>query len=443
MPGRGRGFGGPTSGRDLLSRIKDRFLGGVEGQVYTTGGDGIRPDRNGVRGNMLDGTDIGGIIGIRARGRNVRVGPGDDARDVVRATNAITGQVAETAQGIDDIKTGRYDVGRAEYRDEPRDTSRRGKRNSGPEQYEQDYLRQSGEIAPDDAAPQVTKPPATPKELEAAQQQGGAFRPAPSATEVRTTDVPASGVADGVVHRDPTREEREQSQKFRQSLTTEELESLNSNGLVHRDPTKEEREQSQRFKQVIEARSTKDVPASGQPSMEERAAAFKVDSIDQAKNAQDKVVISNGSGSALVDKNDPTKVTFSPPSKDSSGFDIKEFVGKPVDTALLNQLSAKGISFEQRIGQGGEAINILTTRKGEIIGGYKGDAEGKQTIISRDDLSTRLADVGKDLNQFEKQFQVVHAELNEKLQSALKPAALDQSARMADQTITAKPPTMA
>ncbi len=364
MPGgKGPGFGNKRSFGDVVGGIVDRFRGritpGADGPVYHNGG--WSGGKRGIQGNdgLRRELNIGGVsLGeITTDGNGVRVRAGQDVRQVQRGFDVTTQQIRDTAQGIDDIKTGRYDVGRAEYRDEPRDTSRRGKRNSGPEQYEQDYLRQSGEIAPDDAAPQVTKPPVTPKELEAAQQQGGAFRPAPSATEVRTTDVPASGAAQ----------------------TSE-------------------------------------------------------------------VQVQTGAGTVAIPKDNPSGAKFEPakPATQIAGIEIKS--GEPFTTEMANKLSVHGIYAETRVGQQGDATkNILSDAKGNIIGGYTSNADGSsQNLISREDLATQLAAMGKDIGSMEKGIRMargIDADGVKLAATNAPPPAVDPLTKSNNLALNAAPPT--
>ncbi len=469
----GRGYGGPTSGRDFFNRIKDRFLGGVEGQVYTTGGDGIKPDRNGVRGNMLDGTDIGGIIGIRARGRNVRVGPGDDARDVVRATNAITGQVAETAQGIDDIKTGRYDVGRAQYRDAPRDTSRRGKRNSGPEQYEQDYLRQSGEIAPDDAAPQVTKP----QELES--EKVFSNRPLSQEESVARWDIAQKELNSGKfeyseIVSSMQKNNPGQYQMFTKAGFSQDKAGLNElynfNREFNQNPDVLKLNETFAYRDDISRgvleQWRKDVGAdSSSPTyrggketildkighaaqdpdkldMLQRSAnwhefklnlgirdqapgASSVRTIDPNTALPDTVAVQTSSGQVNIPKGKPSDATFEPakPTTQIAGIEIKS--GEPMTTALLNKFSEQGI-HPVSVGQGKDAVTVYM-KEGKVVGGYErkaGDVDNGH-FVGLDQLKTQLAQNNKSIEQVEAGAQAwASNNMKETLAAFKKPEAL-------------------
>lgn len=108
-------------------------------------------------------------------------------------------------------------------------------------------------------------------------------------------------------------------------------------------------------------------PAKAQ-TMEERAAAFKVEGLEN-----------------------PEVATSVPAATASTKVEIK--TGVQMNTAMLNRLSAEGILAQQtKIGQGADAPRLLVDREGKIHGGYTANDDGTTgKLVSRADLESRFS----------------------------------------------------
>ncbi len=445
MPGRGRGFGGPTSGRGLLDRIKDRFLGGVEGRVYSSGGDGIRPDRNGVRGGMLDGTDVGGIFQIRNRGGRPSVEAGHDVRRVGRAAEAITGQVGATAQGIDDIRSGRYDVGRAEYRDAPH-----GGRRDDPayhaamREQELKNLQSSGEqnqAAVPHAAEQYSDTGATLARLDDAQNKlnNGPLRKMDDASAVRhVTDkmkVENPGAYELYTHggfvqtkaglneffnysrevnQNPAMRQLDQTfaqnpeigrsviEQWRLEVGNESTSPaykgdkrtiLDHLGQAAQDPDR--LDMMQRNQSVDDFWDNVGGPYSA--NKPEKTASAPQSSI-RVVDPNDAIAVKTPDGSVSIPKTNPSAAKYEP-AKQPGGFDVKALTTDTILTsAELNKLTASGLKLDNaKLGQEANAPRLITDASGKIYGGYSvekaGDAKHDTTykFLTREQLETEFS----------------------------------------------------
>ena len=131
----------------------------------------------------------------------------------------------------------------------------------------------------------------------------------------------------------------------------------------------------------------------------------------RAIDPDEAVGIKTPSGQVSVPKSDPSAAKFEPtkPTTQIAGVEFKS--GQPLTTAILNQLSAQGIFAETRVGQNGDAsTNLFVDRAGKVVGGYTTDKNGaSQNMVSLEDLSKKLADMGKDVEGIEKGIQMARA----------------------------------
>lgn len=341
-------------------------------------------------------------------------------------------------RGGEDIASGRYDVGRARYRDDQEMEERgRGRRSGRDEPSRRDEsprvtLPQATATQSPSQAP-VTQGPATIAQrladIDRAQTDlnTGAFKDQTDSQYVSQAD--ANGVFRGSGIFAQTRAGANEYMNFKRELLENTSGELDQ---TFRDRPDIRRAVVEQWRREVGADSTSPDYRGGKPTILDKLGemsrdADRLDALRSSPNAHEFMQNVGGSyasggapqpvvtaqstirvidpndaigvvtqpvagGTVAISKTDASAATFTPAvAAATTGVQITS--GGLLNTAMLNRLSAEGILAQQtKLGQGADAPRLLVDREGKIHGGYTANDDGTTgKLVSRADLESRFS----------------------------------------------------